>query len=118
MANLTRITQLGLNDQEWTNPPVNYKVNVSIPNTVKNVTGALIAPATISDGGSYAEPDITWNLPSYTNEVSYTFNQSVTIGKGTTTFSGTVTQPLKAILMLSFMWTAKKQPKKWKLGIY
>lgn len=82
------------------------------------MTGALIAPATISDGGSYTEPDITWNLPSYTNEVSYTFSQPVTIGKGTTTFSGTVTQPLKAILMLSFMWTAKKQPKKWKLGIY
>ncbi|MBV1060977.1 class 1 internalin InlA [Listeria monocytogenes] len=116
LANLTRITQLGLNDQAWTNAPVNYKANVSIPNTVKNVTGALIAPATISDGGSYTEPDITWNLPSYTNEVSYIFSQPVTIGKGTTTFSGTVTQPLKAIFNAKFHVDGKETTKEVEAG--
>ncbi|MBM5720812.1 leucine-rich repeat domain-containing protein [Listeria ivanovii] len=102
LAKLTRLTQLGLDKQKVTSQPVKYQSNLVVPNAVKNVTGALINPATISDNGTYTNPDITWNLPSYTNEVSYTFDQSVTIGRGTATFSGTVTQPLKAIFNVKY----------------
>lgn len=53
---------------------MNYKVNVFILNMVKNVMGVLIVLVIISDGGSYVEFDIIWNLFSYINEVSYIFN--------------------------------------------
>ncbi len=67
-----------------------YQQELVVPNNIKDEMGALIAPATISDNGVYASPNINWNLPNYTNQVSYTFNKQLAYGS----FSGTVTQPL------------------------
>ncbi|MGC9273220.1 InlB B-repeat-containing protein [Listeria ivanovii] len=98
LASLTKLRDLKVTNQTFTNSPINFQSTITIPNAIKDATGALIAPSTISNNGSYASPDITWNLPSYVSEVSYSFSQSVTIGNATGTFSGTITQPLNPAL--------------------
>ncbi|HAA6474317.1 TPA_asm: internalin [Listeria monocytogenes] len=97
LSDLTKVTSLTLFNQNIMNDPIMYNPAITISNDVKDVSGALIAPATISDSGTYTNPNITWNLSSYLNEVSYTFRQTVTVGSATNDFYGTVRQPLQAI---------------------
>ncbi|WP_260444700.1 InlB B-repeat-containing protein [Listeria cossartiae] len=97
LSSLTKLTSLTLFKQEIMNDPIMYNPAIKISNDVKDVSGNLIAPATISDNGTYSNPNITWNLPSYLNEVNYTFRQTVTVGNATNDFYGTVRQPLQAI---------------------
>ncbi|EKR8974806.1 InlB B-repeat-containing protein [Listeria monocytogenes] len=97
LSSLTKLTGLTLFKQEIMNDPIMYNPAITISNDVKDVSGNLIAPATISDNGTYSNPNITWNLPSYLNEVNYTFRQTVTVGNATNDFYGTVRQPLQAI---------------------
>ncbi|PDC71983.1 leucine-rich repeat domain-containing protein [Listeria monocytogenes] len=94
LANTSNLFIVTLTNQTITNQPVFYQNNLVVPNIVKGPSGAPIAPATISDSGTYASPNLTWNLTSFINNVSYTFNQSVTFKNTTVPFSGTVTQPL------------------------
>ncbi|EOH8071749.1 InlB B-repeat-containing protein [Listeria monocytogenes] len=94
LANLSNLFIVTLTNQTITNQPVYYQNNLVVPNVVKGSSGAPIAPATISDNGTYASPNLTWNLTSFINNVSYTFNQSVAFKNTTVPFSGTVTQPL------------------------
>ncbi|EHC5295594.1 InlH/InlC2 family class 1 internalin [Listeria monocytogenes] len=94
LANTSNLFIVTLTNQTITNQPVFYQNNLVVPNVVKGPSGAPIAPATISDNGTYASPNLTWNLTSFINNVSYTFNQSVTFKNTTVPFSGTVTQPL------------------------
>lgn len=97
LSSLTKLTGLTLFKQEIMNDPIMYNPAITISNDVKDLSGNLIAPATISDNGTYTNPNITWNLSSYLNEVSYTFRQTVTVGNATDDFYGTVRQPLQAI---------------------
>ncbi|EHD5882687.1 LPXTG cell wall anchor domain-containing protein [Listeria monocytogenes] len=97
LSSLTKLTGLSLFKQEIMNDPIMYNPAITISNDIKDVSGSLIAPATISDNGTYTNPNITWNLSSYLNEVSYTFRQTVTVGNATDDFYGTVRQPLQAI---------------------
>ncbi|EAE0330333.1 LPXTG cell wall anchor domain-containing protein [Listeria monocytogenes] len=97
LSSLTKLTGLTLFKQEIMNDPIMYNPAITISNDIKDVSGSLIAPATISDNGTYTNPNITWNLSSYLNEVSYTFRQTVTVGNATDDFYGTVRQPLQAI---------------------
>ncbi|HAO5739025.1 TPA: LPXTG cell wall anchor domain-containing protein [Listeria monocytogenes] len=97
LSSLTKLTSLTLFKQEIMNDPIMYNPAITISNDIKDVSGSLIAPATISDNGTYTNPNLTWNLPSYLNEVSYTFRQTVTVGNETADFYGTVRQPLQAI---------------------
>lgn len=85
---------VSMKNQQVNNKPVNYQTNLLLPITVKDNTNTLVTPETISDNGSYSSPDITWILPEYKTQVSYTFNQQVNIGYRMATFSGTVNQPL------------------------
>ncbi|EAK8471833.1 InlH/InlC2 family class 1 internalin [Listeria monocytogenes] len=94
LANTSNLFIVTLTNQTITNQPVYYQNNLVVPNVVKGPSGEPIAPATISDNGTYASPNLTWNLTSFINNVSYTFNQSVTFKNTTVPFSGTVTQPL------------------------
>ncbi|EGK2527162.1 LPXTG cell wall anchor domain-containing protein, partial [Listeria monocytogenes] len=92
---LQNIINISLENQQIENKPINYQTNLVLPNTVKDNTNTLVTPETISDNGNYTSPNMTWDLPNYKNQVSYTFNQEVTVGCVTTPFSGTVSQPLK-----------------------
>lgn len=64
-----------MENQQVNNKAVDYQTELTISNIVKDNTGGLVLPATMSDNGSYSSPDITWNLPEYKTQVSYTFNQ-------------------------------------------
>ncbi|EAH3957174.1 internalin, partial [Listeria monocytogenes] len=95
LASLTKLTDLKLTNQKIISPPIMFQNELVVPNIVKDNTMSLVSPETISNNGSYMQPNVTWNLASYLNSVSYTFNQSVTIGPNASVFSGTVYQPLQ-----------------------
>ncbi|EAC3748266.1 LPXTG cell wall anchor domain-containing protein [Listeria monocytogenes] len=97
LKSLTGLRYLTVTNQQIKETPVSYTPNLVLPNEVKDATGALIPPATISNNGTYVSPNLTWELPNYLAEVKYTFNQSVTIGQTSAPFTGTVTQPLQEV---------------------
>lgn len=94
LKGLYNLVELDLTDQASSNQPIYYQKRLVISNKVKGVNGKLIHPATISDGGTYTKSFLTWKMPNYKPEVSYTFNQDVKLGAAKTIFSGKVTQPL------------------------
>ncbi len=94
LAGLSNLATPYLEDQLITLPAVTYSGSVSIANMVKNDEGQLVAPAVISNNGSYTAPNITWIGLTDQTQVDYTFSQDVTVGRATTEFSGKVIQPL------------------------
>ena len=95
LAGMTKLTTLSLEFQHISLNSINRSNTVSIENMIKNVDGSLIAPKHIRESGTYSNPNLNWDgLSSNISEVGYTFDQSVTIGSVSTTFSGTVTQPM------------------------
>ncbi|MBC2017271.1 LPXTG cell wall anchor domain-containing protein [Listeria seeligeri] len=97
LADLSNLEELYVTDQTITNEPLTFQTNIVINNTIKDENGALVTPLDISDNGSYTSPNITWNLPAYTDEVNYTFEQTGSIGNGPFYFTGTVYQPLEEV---------------------
>jgi len=66
-----------------------------VANNVFHVNGSRVALSQISHGGTCTTPSVTWTgLPANTAQVTYSFNQIITIGHSHFSFSGTVTQPL------------------------
>ncbi|HAK0982816.1 TPA: class 1 internalin InlE [Listeria monocytogenes] len=102
LAKLSNLSIVTLTNQTITNQPVFYQNKPIVPNVVTGLSGELIAPDTISDNGTYTSPNLTWDLNSFINSVSYTFNQSVTFKNTTAPFSGTVTQPLTEVYAVVF----------------
>ncbi|EHE4682994.1 leucine-rich repeat domain-containing protein [Listeria monocytogenes] len=102
LAKLHNLSIVALTNQTIINQPAFYQNKPVVPNVVKGPSGELIAPDTISDNGTYTSPNLTWDLNSYINNVSYTFNQSVTFKNTTAPFSGTVTQPLTEVYTAVF----------------
>ncbi|UHP10444.1 InlB B-repeat-containing protein [Listeria marthii] len=103
LGNMMELTTLKLDKQQITVAPILYQSNLVAPDILKNVFGEVVAPTTISNNGTFASPNITWNLDSYTGEVSYDFNQTVTLGdKGKVTFAGTVVQPITDAYVTTF----------------
>ncbi|EAD6034930.1 class 1 internalin InlG, partial [Listeria monocytogenes] len=95
LVNMTDLTVLHLEKQQITAAPVVYQTNLVAPDILKNAYGEVVPPTTISNNGTFASPNITWNLDSFTSEVSYDFNQKITLGdNGKVTFAGTVVQPI------------------------
>ncbi|ECP0927400.1 LPXTG cell wall anchor domain-containing protein, partial [Listeria monocytogenes] len=99
LKDLTWLMTVSMENQQVNNKAVDYQTELTISNIVKDNTGGLVLPVTMSDNGSYSSPDITWDLPEYKTQVSYTFNQQVQFGGATGTFSGTVNQPLKKAIL-------------------
>ncbi|MBC2360081.1 LPXTG cell wall anchor domain-containing protein [Listeria welshimeri] len=95
IANLTTLDILEVKNQQVTKQSVAFQNNLILPNTIKDTKGASIAPTNISNNGTYSNNSLNWSLPELTNEVTYSFSQTVTAGsKISTEFSGTVTQPI------------------------
>ncbi|MBC1549834.1 sortase B protein-sorting domain-containing protein [Listeria sp. FSL L7-1434] len=103
LSNMMELTTLKIDKQQITADPVLYQSNLVAPDILKNVFGEVVPPTTMSNNGTFASPNITWNLASYTSEVSYDFNQQVTLGdKGKVTFAGTVVQPITDAYVATF----------------
>ncbi|EAD0598060.1 LPXTG cell wall anchor domain-containing protein [Listeria monocytogenes] len=105
LSSLINMDYIDLDYQRINKEDIVYNPNIVIPNEIKDASGVLIAPDTISNNGVYTPPNIVWNLPSYLDEVNYTFNQSITIGNATASFNGTVKQPLNILPILSYILT-------------
>ncbi|HDU1179092.1 TPA: internalin, partial [Listeria monocytogenes] len=63
--------------------------------TVKDPDGRWISPYYISNGGNYVDGCVLWELPVYTNEVSYKFSEYINVGETEAIFDGTVIQPIQ-----------------------
>ncbi|EAC6450190.1 LPXTG cell wall anchor domain-containing protein [Listeria monocytogenes] len=100
--NSTNISGVSLDNQYIISEPIIYQKGLKAPNSVKDLNGLLIAPNTISNGGVYISPNINWDLPDYTKQVSYTFNQPISFGMYPGTFSGTVIQSLHNAFTATF----------------
>ncbi|EAG1723153.1 hypothetical protein BBW79_12380, partial [Listeria monocytogenes] len=91
LSNLTNLSYLNLDNQSISASKVKWNDPLSVTNSIKDNNGNLIAPSSISNQGSYTDPTITWTgLTNTTQQVTYKWNQSVTIGSSTTAFTGTV----------------------------
>ncbi|MCD2237533.1 leucine-rich repeat domain-containing protein [Listeria monocytogenes] len=91
LKSLKNLIYLWAESQTIVNRPVNYQKNLVLLNNNRDITGELVSPEGISNDGSYTSPHITWSLPDYKKQVSYTFsNGELEFGA----FSGTVIQPL------------------------
>ncbi|MCD2211614.1 leucine-rich repeat domain-containing protein [Listeria monocytogenes] len=91
LKSLKNLIYLWAESQTIVNRPVNYQENLVLLNNNRDITGELVSPEGISNDGSYTSPHITWSLPDYKKQVSYTFsNGELEFGA----FSGTVIQPL------------------------
>ncbi|WP_276121211.1 Ig-like domain-containing protein, partial [Listeria monocytogenes] len=66
-----------------------------ITNTVKDPDGRWISPYNISNGANYVDGCALWDLPVYTNEVSYKFSEFIIVRETEAIFVGTVIQPMQ-----------------------
>ncbi|MBF2481877.1 GW domain-containing glycosaminoglycan-binding protein [Listeria seeligeri] len=94
LAELKNLKTLYLFGQVYRNTPLEFQEHITIPNTVRKLSGRLIKPYFISGNGVYMKPNLVWDLSGYLNEVSYSFNYLVKIGEAEANFSGKVIQPL------------------------
>ncbi|EKA2552381.1 hypothetical protein OJ633_002938 [Listeria monocytogenes] len=76
---MTEMTNIYLANQQITKDVALYQTNFTLANNIKDTTGTIVSPLTMSDNGAYANSNITWNLPSYTEKATYTFNVYFTI---------------------------------------
>ncbi|EFQ5017886.1 LPXTG cell wall anchor domain-containing protein [Listeria monocytogenes] len=98
LASLTEIESSDFTNQMITNPERNFSKTLSIPNNITSIDGALIAPQTMSNNGTYDAPNLKWSSQNYLPEVKYSFSQKIAFKKSSGTYSGYVTQPLKELL--------------------
>ncbi|WP_270997339.1 InlB B-repeat-containing protein, partial [Listeria seeligeri] len=98
-ATFTNLFSVYLENQTIINEPIPYQRTLTIENVVTTIDGSIVPPASITNGGQYTNPTIEWSLPNFIGEVSYTFNEPLSIGTWIyDSFSGTVIQPLAAPL--------------------
>lgn len=95
LANLTNLNTFRFDSQTLTMPAVNTTDPLSITEmTITGISGNQLAPYTISNGGTYSAPTITWTGLTNQLKVTYSFFETVTLGNGTGNYHGTVTVPL------------------------
>ncbi|MBK3926344.1 leucine-rich repeat domain-containing protein [Listeria ivanovii] len=104
-----QLINLEASNQMYTNKPIDYQTDIAIPNIVKDITGDLIEPTTISNNGKYSSPDIFWNLSKFVKEVHYTFNKVETVGNTNIEYSGTIKQPIAPVYYTVHYFVDRKE---------
>ncbi|EII4617417.1 hypothetical protein LHM76_002769 [Listeria monocytogenes] len=113
IGSLTEMTNIYLANQQITKDVALYQTNFTLANNIKDATGTIVSPLTMSDNGAYANSNITWNLPSYTEKVTYTFNVYFikTISDNIYVKESIIKKAVRLILWLTFSvksWFVKK----------
>lgn len=106
-ANFTRLETLNLAAQYIEYPLRTWESTITLTNSITNIDDSLLAPNTISNGGTYTAPTVTWNMTNPLPELTYTFTTPVTVGSVALgpingTYSGTIAQPLEITYPLKF----------------
>ncbi|EKB1221352.1 InlB B-repeat-containing protein [Listeria monocytogenes] len=97
---LPNLDYLDIAGQIVVNAPVPFQTDISLPISAIGIDGTLLEPLPgyTSNGGTFNSPNVTWNLPDYTPEVSYIYYQEIPIGHGDVgIYHGTIYQPLQKI---------------------
>ena len=95
LSTLVNLIELFPGNQQITLSPTLLTNPLTIENAIFGMDGNRVAPESISHGGTYTAPYVTWTgVPGDTAAVEYVFSQDIVLSGGTFRFSGTVTQPL------------------------
>ncbi|EAE8346196.1 internalin [Listeria monocytogenes] len=95
LSRLKKVNWIDLTGQKCVNEPIRYQQELYMTNTVKDPDGRWITPYYISNNGKYVDGCVMWELPVYTDEVSYKFSEYISVGESEAIFDGTVVQPLR-----------------------
>lgn len=95
LEGLSNLEYVEIVNQDCINEPICYQPYLMIPNSIKGLEGKSIAPKKIRNNGKYVQENVQWVLSSYVNEVSYTFDEIIRVGKTRAKFHGRVIQPLE-----------------------
>ncbi|EUJ31887.1 LapB repeat-containing protein [Listeria cornellensis] len=95
LANLTNLSSFRFDSQTFTSPAVNTTDPLSIVEmSITSIDGSQLPPDTISNGGTFIAPMITWTGLTNQLSVQYTFAKTIVLGGYAGSFQGTVTIPL------------------------
>lgn len=97
LVNIPNLAKLYADKQTLVLPKKIAAGNFTIQNPVENLAGQITSLKTISNNGTYVNPNITWTSENLTDlsKVSYTFDEDVNNPAVTGKFTGTVTQPIE-----------------------
>ena len=96
LSGMKSLTFLDVNSQDVQIDPVPNTGSLTLNDPVINVDGSPIPVTSVSNGGIYNNGQIIWSaIPENTAEVTFEFNQSISINGLEVPFSGQVTQYLE-----------------------
>lgn len=95
LASLSNLINFRFDSQTLTSPAVNATNPLRVTEAeIISINGNVLPPETISNGGTYSSPTITWTGLTNQTSVSYTFGEHILIGSNGGEFQGSVTVPL------------------------
>lgn len=97
LVNVPNLAKLYADKQTLVLPKTIAAGDFTIQNPVENLAGQITALKTISNNGTYVNPNITWTSENLTglSKVSYTFDEDINSPTVVGKFTGTVTQPIE-----------------------
>ncbi|MBC2186095.1 LapB repeat-containing protein [Listeria sp. FSL L7-0253] len=97
LVNVPNLAKLYADKQTLVLPKTIAAGDFTIQNTVENLAGQITSLKTISNNGTYVNPNITWTSENLTglSKVSYTFDEDINSPTVVGKFTGTVTQPIE-----------------------
>ncbi|MBA3927841.1 LapB repeat-containing protein [Listeria rustica] len=95
LAGLTGLSIFRFDSQKFTLPTMDTIDPLSVAMMdITGMDGSKLSPDTISNGGVFISPNITWTGLTTQTKVTYTFSQHIVIGDNSGDFHGTITVPL------------------------
>lgn len=97
LVNVPNLAKLYADKQTLVLPKTIAAGDFTIQNPVENLAGQITSLKTISNNGTYVNPNITWTSENLTglSKVSYTFDEDINSPTVVGKFTGTVTQPIE-----------------------
>lgn len=97
LINVPNLAKLYADKQTLVLPKTIAAGDFTIQNPVENLAGQITSLKTISNNGTYVNPNITWTSENLTglSKVSYTFDEDINSPTVVGKFTGTVTQPIE-----------------------
>lgn len=103
-ASFPNLVEAYLSEQTIMEQTIQTHSVINIENQIFDNLGNYVTPTSISHGGTYQEPILTWvNLLATQSSVTYNFSQPITLGPLSIVFSGIVAQPLSEAYSLIYM---------------
>ncbi|MBC2127960.1 LapB repeat-containing protein [Listeria marthii] len=97
LVNVPNLAKLYADKQTVILPKTIAAGDFTVQNPIENLAGQITSLKTISNNGTYVNPNITWTSENLTglSKVSYTFDEDINSPTVVGKFTGTVTQPIE-----------------------